>query len=102
MHYLFSNYMLGRYEEVIEFYNVIVLNEEFLRETSIIIIILSAFKANKMNQVKSLIEKNKESKNINLFLKAIESISANSKNDLDLSSIDNTIYLIKLAETLKY
>ena len=48
MHYLFSNFMLRRYEEVLEFYNIIVLDENFLNQVSVIIILVSAFKLSKI------------------------------------------------------
>lgn len=98
LNYLFSNYMLKRYEVVIEFYNVIVLNEEFLLESSVIIIILSAFKLNKLNLINELINKNKNRKNVKLFLTAIEQIKMNKI--ADLSDIDPTPYLIKVGATL--
>ena len=99
MHYLFSNFMLKRYNEVIEFYNVIVFNEEFLNEVSIIIIILSAFNLKKLNLVNNLIELHKDSKNVKLFLSAIECIGKNKV--IDLSGISPRSYLIKIAESLK-
>lgn len=99
MNYLFSNFMLKRYNEVIEFYNVIVLNEEFLNEVSIIIIILSAFNLKRLNLVSKLIELHKDSKNVKLFLSAIECIGKNKV--IDLSKISPSPYLIKIAESLK-
>lgn len=99
MHYLFSNYMLKRYEEVIEFYNVIVLNDDFLNEISIIIIILSAFYLNKLSLISGLIEKNKNLKNVQMFLSAIDNI--NNKKIVDLSEIEPIPYLIKIGATLQ-
>lgn len=98
MHYLFSIYMLKRFDEVLEFYNVIVLNEKFLNEVSIIIIILSAFKLKRMEQVDSLIKKSKDLKNVKLFLSIIE--STDEEEIIDLSHMSPTPYLVKLTETL--
>ena len=98
MHYIFSNYMLKRYEEVLNFYNVIVLNEEFLHETSIVAIILSAYKLKKMNQITKLIEKNKEAKDVQIILKAIESIE--KTKSADFLGLTPTHYMVNLAMSL--
>ena len=98
MHYLFSNYMLRRYDEVLEFYNVIVLNENFLNQVSIIIIIVSAFKLGKMDLVSGLIERNKHLNNVRLFLMVVESTDKNEI--IDLSTMDPVPYLVKITETL--
>ncbi len=98
MHYLFSNYMLKRYKEVLEFYNVIVLNKLFLNETAIIIIVLSAFKLHKMNQIEKLIQNISEYKDLNIFINAIASIKHNI--DADFAGLSSKNYLIKLANSL--
>ena len=98
MHYLFSNYMLRRYDEVLEFYNVIVLNENFLNQVSIIIIIVSAFKLGKMDLVSGLIERNKHLNNVRLFLTALERVELNEV--VDLLNIEPVPYLIKIGSTL--
>lgn len=98
MHYLFSNYMLRRYDEVLEFYNVIVLKENFLNQVSIIIIIVSAFKLGKIDLVSGLIERNKHLNNVRLFLMVVESTDKNEI--IDLSTMNPVPYLVKITETL--
>ena len=98
MHYLFSLYMLKRYEEVIDFYEVIVLNESFLNDVSVIIIIVSAFKLGKMHLVSGLIERNKHLNNVRLFLTALERVELNEV--VDLLNIEPVPYLIKIGSTL--
>lgn len=98
MHYLFSLYMLKRYEEVIDFYEVIVLNESFLNDVSLIIIIVSAFKLGKMDLVSGLIERNKHLNNVRLFLTALERVELNEV--VDLLNIEPVPYLIKIGSTL--
>lgn len=96
MHYLFSNLMLRRYEEVLEFYNVIVLDEKFLNQVSVIIILVSAFKLDKIDMLSGLIDRNKHHKNVKLFLSVIE--CANKDIVLDLSTMDPVPYLVKITE----
>lgn len=98
MHYLFSLYMLKRYEEVIDFYEVIVLNESFLNDVSVIIIIVSAFKLGKMDLVSGLIERNKHLNNVRLFLTALERVELNEV--VDLLNIEPVPYLIKIGLNL--
>ena len=99
MHYLFSNFMLKRYEEVINFYNIIVLSESFLLETSIIIIYLSAIITNKLETVFKLLEKNRNLSNLQLFILAVKNIKENKI--ADLSNLNPTPYLIKIGSTLQ-
>ena len=96
MHYLFSNLMLRRYKEVLEFYNVIVLDEKFLNQVSVIIILVSAFKLDKIDMLSGLIDRNKHHKNVKLFLSVIE--CANKDIVLDLSTMDPVPYLVKITE----
>lgn len=98
MHYLFSNYMLKRYDEVINFYNVIVLNEDFLLETSIIIIYLSAVITDRIEMVEKLLDKKQNMKNLQLFILAIKNIKENKI--VDLLDMKPTPYLTKIATSL--
>ena len=99
MHYLYSNIMLKRYDEVFKFYNIVVLDEKFLNETSIIAVIISAYRLNKMDQIKKFIDKNKDIKNVSIFLSAIESII--KTKSASFAGLDGRQYLVDFAKTLK-
>ena len=91
--------MLKRYDEVFKFYNIVVLDEKFLNETSIIAVIISAYRLNKMNQIKKFIDKNKDIKNVSIFLSAIESII--KTKSASFAGLDGRQYLVDFAKTLK-
>ncbi len=100
-HYLFSLYMLGRYEEIQQFFNIIVITPDVLHMNSILIGILAARKLNcsfkDFNPIfDEIIEKDET---IQLFILMLDKkISTSKMKELKVYS---TYYFKKIAESLK-
>lgn len=56
MHYLFSNFMLGRYERIIEFVNIIIFDYNILNPLTAAICLIAASKIDCLDRVKGILE----------------------------------------------
>ena len=79
MHYLFSNYMIERYDDIVDCYSNILFKFEKLNWVSASICVLSAFKLNKLNGAQFIIDNFKEDENFKLIMKYIQT---NDKSNL--------------------
>lgn len=95
MHYLYSNYMLKRYEEIISFYQVIVFEPKTLISVSAVICILAAYKENCMDTVNIIKEEFKNDRNVKIILNYIA-----TKNKEILDNLEPTPYLVRIAKQL--
>lgn len=95
LHYLYSNYMLKRYKEIIDFYQVIVFDIKSLISTSAVICILAAYKEGMLSSVVDIMNEFKEDKNVKIICEYI-----NTKNKEILNDLENIFYLVKIAKQL--
>ena len=56
VHYLFSNLMLGKYGEIVDFVNIVIFDYNLLNEMSAIICIIAAYKLGKLSNISSILE----------------------------------------------
>lgn len=95
MHYLFSNVMLGRYEEIINFFTMTVYNRECINPISASMCLIVADKVGKLEEFYDLLSYETENKNFNIILSYIK-----TKDRKILNNLSNVPYYIKIKEIL--
>ena len=67
LHYLFSNLMLGRYEEIINFVDIVIFDYRYLNDLSAIICVIAADKIGKIDRFDQLLNMTFEDKNFEII-----------------------------------
>lgn len=95
-HYLFSNYMLKRYKEILRFYEIIIFKPESLISVSAVICILAAYKLNCLDKAEEIIICHKDDYNVKIVLNYI------NKNERNiLSNLEKNPYISEIVKTLR-
>lgn len=95
LHYLYANYQLKRYNEIMNFYQITVFDIKELTSPSAIICILASYFNNNIDKAKSIINYFKNDDNVRYIVEYIDTENANL-----LKNIEKTQYLYEIVEEL--
>ena len=95
MHYVFSNLMLGRYDEIIEFINIIIFDKSYLNPLSTVICLIAVAKLNKLDQYSYLLSMNFDNENYKIIVDYFK-----NKDKTVLNKLTKYPYYKKIKEVL--
>lgn len=95
LHYLFANLMLGRFEEILDFVNIIIFDRRCMSPLSVVICLISADRLGVLNQFDDLMNLESGNVNFNIIKEYIV-----KKDKKILNNLINFPYYIKIKELL--
>lgn len=82
MHYVFSNLMLERYDEIIEFINIIIFDKSYLNPLSTVICLIAVVKVDKLDQFSYLLSMNFDNENYKIIVEYFKTKDKSVLNNL--------------------
>lgn len=82
LHYLFANLMLGRYDEIVNFIDIIIFDYRYLNDLSAVICVVAADKVGKLEHIQELFDMTFEDVNFKIITKYIKSRDKKLLNEL--------------------